>query len=68
MKTTTIAILLFSIFFLSACATPNAVEKDSAVAWESTKKTSGEVWDETKKVSNEAWHSTKKTIHEATAE
>ena len=74
-----ITLVLGSMFFISACATPSAVEQDSKVAWEGTKKASGEVWDGTKqasgevwegtkKVSGEAWDGTKKAVNHATAD
>jgi len=67
------------LLLVSACATPQAVEQDSKVAWEETKKASGEVWEGTKdasgkawegtkKVSGEAWDGTKKAVNNATAD
>ena len=56
-------LLMTGIFFLSACATPHAVQQDSEVAWKETKKASGEVWEGTKKVSTEAWDGTKKAVN-----
>ncbi len=40
-------ILTATLALLTGCATPNAVEQDSKVAWEGTKKVSGEVWEDT---------------------
>jgi hypothetical protein len=68
MKLSTTFISLALLLLLSACATPNAVKHDSAVAWKNTKQTSSEVWSGTKKVSNEAWTGTKKAVNNATAE
>lgn len=59
----TVGLLLFS-----GCATPNALEQDSKVAWEGTKQVSGEVWEGTKKVSGEAWEGTKKVVNDVTAD
>jgi len=59
------ALALGSVFLLSACATPAAVEQDSKVAWEGTKKASGEVWEGTKEASGQAWEGTKKVSSEA---
>ena len=60
-----ITLALGTMFFVSACATPAAVEQDSKVAWEGTKKTSGEVWEGTKQASGQAWEGTKKVSGEA---
>ena len=58
-------ILTATLALLTGCATPNAVEQDSKVAWEGTKKVSGEVWEDTKTVSGQAWDGTKKVSGEA---
>ena len=58
-------ILAVTLFVWNGCATPNAVEQDSKVAWEGTKKVSGEVWEDTKEVSGQAWEGTKKVSGEA---
>ncbi len=63
-----ISLAMCAMLFMSACATPNAVQHDSKVAWEGTKKVSGEAWEGTKKVSGEAWDGTKKAVNNATAD
>ena len=66
MKTVKILLLLSTYLMMTGCATPNAVKKDSKVAWEGTKQASGEVWEGTKKVTNDTWQGTKKVVHDVT--
>ena len=61
-------LLVTGMLFLSACATPNAVKKDSKVAWKGTKQASGEVWEGTKQASGEVWKGTKRAVNNATAD
>lgn len=68
MSKNNILILAITLLIWTGCATPNAVEQDSKVAWEGTKKVSGEVWYGTKKVSGEAWEGTKKAVNDVTAD
>ncbi len=55
---------VIGILLLQGCATPNALEKDSKVAWEGTKEVSKDVWHGTKKVSNDVWNGGKKVVHD----
>ena len=68
MRKMNLLILTATALLFTACATPNAVEQDSKVAWEGTKKVSGEVWEGTKQVSGEAWQGTKKAVNDVTAD
>ena len=66
MKNILLVLGLLTWVLMNGCATPNALQHDSKVAWEDTKQVSGEVWEGTKKVSGEAWEGTKNAVNNAT--
>ena len=68
MKKLLLLVGIATLALMNGCATPNALEHDSKVAWEGTKKVSGEAWEGTKKVSGEAWDGSKKAINNATTD